>query len=177
MIASLRKLAAMAALLSMSAVAMAADAPPAPAPAASAASTEGLSPMQAALLSRADSIFTALGNTVEKAKDMAVEGGKMVAEQLPDIAYQYVAYGRAINSVYIAIAVGLMFIGWRVARKMNSNMGESEFFGRVFGGILPGVVGGVVFLVNLKDFIMVWFAPKVWLIMEIAELVRKVRGR
>jgi hypothetical protein len=173
MIASLRKLAAMAALLSMSAVAMAADPP---ASAASAASTEGLSPMQAALLSRADSIFTALGNTVEKAKDMAVEGGKMVAEQLPDIAYQYVAYGRAINTVYIAIAIAIMFIGWRVARKMNCDMGESEFFGRLFGGIAPMIVGVIVFLVNLKDFIMVWFAPKVWLIMEIAELVRKVRG-
>lgn len=175
MFASLRRLAAMAALLSMSAVAMAADAP---ASAASAAkpSTEGLSPMQAALLSRADSIFTALGNTVEKAKDMAVEGGKIVAEQLPEIAYQYVAFGRAINTAYILIGVATLVIGWRVARQMHSDMGEGEFFGRLFGGVLPMAIGGIVFLVNLKSFIMVWFAPKVWLIIEIAELVRKVKG-
>lgn len=44
-----------------------------------------LSPIQEELLKRADSIFSSVATAVGQAKDIAVE-------QLPDIAYQYIAY-------------------------------------------------------------------------------------
>ena len=46
---------------------------------------ESLSPMQAELLKRADDIFKSIGEAVTKASDIA-------AEQIPDIAMQYVTY-------------------------------------------------------------------------------------
>jgi hypothetical protein len=73
---------------------------PTVAAAASAASApNGLSPMQNELLRRADSIFDSISNTVSKASDLAIQGGKAVAEQIPDIAFQYIAYGRVANTV------------------------------------------------------------------------------
>lgn len=53
-----------------------------------------LSPLQQNLLDRADSIFAAIGNTVTKATDFATA-------EIPDIAYQYVAYGRVMATVIL----------------------------------------------------------------------------
>ena len=43
-------------------------------------------------------------------------------------------------------------------------------------GVVGGVFGLIAFFVNVKDAVLVWTAPKVWLILEIAELVRRVKG-
>jgi hypothetical protein len=42
------------------------------------------------------------------------------------------------------------------------------FFG---GGV--GVLSIIAFFINLNSFIMVWVAPKIWLINEIARLVKR----
>jgi len=50
--------------------------------------TEKLSPMQDELLKRADSIFDGISKTVSATKEFALE-------QIPDVAYQLIAYQRA----------------------------------------------------------------------------------
>jgi hypothetical protein len=133
--------------------------------------------MQAAVLTRADAIFAAIGNGVEKAGDLVMEGGKMVAKEIPEVAYQYVAYGRAINSLFLALAIAVFIVGYRIIRKLNFNtMEEGECMLRIFGGAIPMIISTICFFNTIKDFFMVWFAPKVWLMLEIADLVRKVRG-
>ena len=39
-------------------------------------------------------------------------------------------------------------------------------------GLFPLSFGLLAIALNLKSFILVWFAPKIWLITEIARLVR-----
>lgn len=46
----------------------------------------------------------------------------------------------------------------------------------IFAGILIGVVSFVVFASNLKETILVWTAPKIWIMIEIAELVKQHKG-
>ena len=146
----------------------------------------GLSPLQNEVLRRADAIFDSIGSTVSKASDLAMQGGKAVAEQIPDIAWQYVAYGRAFKAVFVLIGLALLIFGiWLAVKYGFKNAQEaSDKYGdwagsrccAVFFGALSAFVGFAIFLGNLKGFILVWFAPKVWLILEIVELVKLVRS-
>jgi hypothetical protein len=141
-----------------------------------AAVSDKLTPLQQALLDRADTIMDSMARTVERASSFA-------AEQVPDIALQYVAFGRASLTTYVVIGLIILSIGiWLAVRVaiMNSR-GYPEFdygwddrrAGAMVSGLVGIMVGGVVFLHNLNNFIMVWVAPKIWLINEISHLVKK----
>ena len=140
------------------------------------AANDQLTPLQQQLLDRADSIMDSMANTVEKASTFA-------AEQVPDIALQYVAFGRASLSAYMAISVIIFCVAfWMCIRVgvMNSRgyptdgytWDERRIGATIFGGGM-GVASLIVFFVNLNNFIMVWVAPKIWLINEIARLVKR----
>lgn len=133
--------------------------------------SDKLSPMQEQLLGQASSILQSVTDTVSKASTFA-------AEQLPDIALQYVAYGRATMTTLVLLGVlGLIAFWWvviQVCFKNKYGMKDSE--GRAFMGFLATMVLGVpsfvILAVNLSDFFMVWVAPKVWLIKELVHLVK-----
>lgn len=135
-----------------------------------------LTPIQTELLRRADSIFDSLAKTVNQAKDFA-------SEQIPDIAFQYVAWGRGYLTAYEVIGTILVIVGlWSVLRvsMMNSLKLRDDFsdphpirFIAGFAGLFMTVAGTITTLSHLKEFMMVWFAPKVWLITEIVNLVRR----
>lgn len=137
--------------------------------------TDTLSPLQTELLSRADSIFESIANAVNKATTFA-------AEQIPDIAMQYVAYGRATTSAYIAIGLIVFIIGtWLFVRVgiMNSrkypltHSWDDRRSGAVMAGIPMSVIGSSMILKELNAFLMVWFAPKIWLLTELAHLIKR----
>lgn len=136
-----------------------------------------LTPIQTELLRRADSIFDSLAKTVNQAKDFA-------SEQIPDIAFQYVAWGRGYLTAYEVIGTICVIVGlWSFVRVclMNSlklpndriNDPHAVRFIAGFAGLGMTVAGAIITLTHLKEFMMVWFAPKVWLITEIVNLVRR----
>jgi hypothetical protein len=154
---------------------------------AASAPASGLSPMQAELLGRADAIFASVGSAVSKATDFAVEGGKAVAQEIPEIAFQYVAFGRAYNTGLIllglAFFIGFFMIAYRYGFK-NVQNAENDFADqwagqRIFAvatGLLGMTVGFIITMAHLKEFLLVWFAPKVWLIMELVQLIKQVKS-
>lgn len=140
------------------------------------AANDQLTPLQQQLLDRADSIMDSIATTVNKASTFA-------AEQVPDIALQYVAFGRASISAYVAISVIVFCIAfWLCIRVgiMNSrgypadgySWDDRRIGATLFGGGM-GVISIIAFFINLNNFIMVWVAPKIWLINEIARLVKR----
>ena len=113
-----------------------------------------------------------LGNiqsSVGKASDFAID-------QLPSIANEYIAYGRTYETILFAIfTLGiLVFVclgrkGYvKLTKEHWDEAGQAmlifSFFGTGFFSI------GL--LATVKNFILVWTAPKVWLIHEIARLVK-----
>ena len=143
---------------------------------AAATANDQLTPLQQQLLDRADSIMDSIATTVDKASTFA-------AEQVPDIALQYVAFGRASISAYMAISVVVFCIAfWMCIRigVMNSREYPTNAYSwddrRMGAFIVGGGLGAIsiaTFLINLNNFIMVWVAPKIWLINEIARLVKR----
>lgn len=128
-----------------------------------------ISPMQQELLDRADSIFSGISSAVSTAKDFAVE-------QLPDIAYQFVAFGRFYESAVFALglilfSVGMYLVVQLVVRNKSNCRGGNEV-GYVIAGGFTSLVGVFNIFDTFKSFAMVWFAPKIWLVVEIVKLVK-----
>jgi hypothetical protein len=138
--------------------------------------SDKLSPLQQALLDRADAVMDSMSAAVSKASSFA-------ADQVPDIALQYVAFGRASLTTYIVISLILLAVAFYLSVRvaiMNSRGYREDSYSwddRRTAGMVVGLgfamAGLGVFLHNLNNFIMVWVAPKIWLINEIALLVKK----
>lgn len=121
-----------------------------------------LSPIQQELLMRADSIFKTLGEAATKAYDVA-------STQLPDLAVQYVLYGRVSATTIIVLALLAIIASVHYTKK---------YFAESNGTILvitevTGILSAAVIIINLPNFLLVWFAPKIWLMQEIVHLVKR----
>lgn len=134
-----------------------------------------LTPIQQELLNRADTIMASIGNAVNR-------GAEFVQGQVPEIALQYVAFGRVYETVIMAFSITIFMVGfWLVVNVAcrNTHKFEDEYghwhSNRLFAlmlGLITLSIGLTAFAANLKTFILVWFAPKIWLLMEITKLVR-----
>lgn len=155
------------------------------------AASSKLGPMQQELLNRADKIFDWIGNSVEKVGDLAIQGGKAVAEQIPDIAFQYVAYARASLTFYVLLGFFMYFVMYysviRVAMRDSMNIGTVQnwtgpdwhpmrYVIGIGGGASAAIVGSLLVFTNLKELFLVWFAPKVWLMLELVHLIKIVKS-
>lgn len=112
-------------------------------------------------------ILTGIQTAVGKASDFAIE-------QLPDIAMQYITWGRVSESIYISIFATVFILCFLVARwgfKNRDSWEEVHGFAMMVGGAAT-IGSGILILANLSSLLMVWFAPKVWLIKELARMVK-----
>lgn len=146
-------------------------------------------------------ILTSIQNAAGKAGDFAMT-------QLPDIAQQYVAYGRAYTVAFAIVGLAIFCLGfwamhlvnkrvraadkrfeedlaaWRHRKEEETKRAgyfyESEpYRHRYFESMdvapiqyAPFLIGAVIFFLNLSGLLLVWFAPKVWLLKEIATLLK-----
>lgn len=117
--------------------------------------------MKDELQSKLVEILTAIQSAAGQAGDFAMT-------QLPDIAQSYVMYGRAITTlsviVGLAVLVATAYIAWRLGRRHGFTGLEPMY-------LFPLCISGVL-LFNTGPMLLVWFAPKVWLLKEIAGLLK-----
>jgi hypothetical protein len=110
-------------------------------------------------------------------------GSDFVLTQLPEVAQQYIAFGRAFAFVELAFvlvifASGLyFFIKLGLLSKKVDNYGDwaVQKIVSTAGGAITTIVGGLATIFSLKELLMVWFAPKVWLLIELARLINPGR--
>jgi hypothetical protein len=105
-------------------------------------------------------------------------GADFALEQLPDIAQQYVMYGRVSTTVSVALlllaltACALACL-WAVRQSSKSYSDQS-------GALIPvamvspvlGLFSALALLSYLNSCMLVWFAPKVWLLKELATIIK-----
>ena len=125
------------------------------------------------LQSKLAEVIGAILNGVRTAGDFAMQ-------QLPEIAQQYVLYGRAyltfVFAALVAAAGVCAFIALRYGffGRQPDQCGmwaDSRLIACVVGGIGAGLFGGVALLTSSSLF-LVWFAPKVWLLKELAGFMK-----
>ena len=101
-------------------------------------------------------------------QEAAKAGGDFAMSQLPDIAQQYVLYGRVSSTLFIAISLVVIALSvWLGIKYFKATEGIS-----IIPAAIAIILAGIAFVVNASNFVMVWFAPKVWLIKEIAGLLK-----
>lgn len=104
--------------------------------------------------------------------------GDFAMAQLPDIAQQYVAWGRVYETLVLIAFVTLFVMALYVALRLgycnrtgvvNGCWSEQRAFCAI-AGTIASVTTGLIILLRLGGFLLVWFAPKVWLLKELATL-------
>lgn len=115
-------------------------------------------------------ILTSIQTAAGKASDFALE-------QLPDIAQSYVLYGRVFSLVTVLLCLAvLLALVWlfRVTYRATSE-GDADEIVWVpvgLGGVVVVVIVMFFLLEGLQSTFLVWFAPKVWLLKELASLIK-----
>lgn len=142
--------------------------------------SENLTPMQQELLNRADQVMAAIGSAINSTVGLVTKAGNAVAQELPDIAIQYVMYGRAYSTVFTLIGLAFIVLGVylivSIGVKNIYNMGgEARSFTAIIGGGINIVIGTTTIFSNISEFLLVWLAPKVWLITQLAQLIKAIK--
>ena len=129
--------------------------------------------MNSELQNQLAAIIAKLTTAVQTAADFTIA-------QLPDVVYQYLLYGRVYETLlflvwlvlFSASLTGLLKFG--VFSKATDRFGEwSEV--RICWTIIGGVTSPfllVLLIFAAKSLILVWLAPKVWLLKEFAGLLK-----
>jgi hypothetical protein len=134
--------------------------------------------MEEELQSKLVEILTSIQTAAGKASDFALE-------QLPDIAQSYVAYGRAWATFTVVVFLaGFVASLWAAIRHGYANTKAVENGGwragawkdhrvaAAFFGTTASLVLFIFLMSAAQSLALVWLAPKVWLLKEIARLVR-----
>lgn len=101
-------------------------------------------------------------------------------EQLPDIAQQYLLYGQVWSAIAVQVMLAInVILAWStlkfgyLSKKTDDDGDWTE--GRVVVTIIGTVaflIAVPIFLVALRELVLIQFAPKVWLIKEVRELLK-----
>ena len=104
----------------------------------------------------------------------AAAGADFALSQLPDIAQQYVIYGRVSATAHLLIGVAVVALSVWMFRKAAWANGEGYDTDVIWGmgGVLTLLFGVPFALIAMNGAFLVWFAPKVWLLKELAGLLK-----
>ena len=120
-----------------------------------------------------------LVEVIDAIQATASKAGEFALTQLPQIAQEYVIYGRVKSVVVLfvltalgGICLGFAYWAYKLAWKdydSDTGRGDSNIF-IIAAATLIGLLSFVRAVLGF-DY-LVWFAPKVWLIKELANLVK-----
>lgn len=124
--------------------------------------------MEQELKQRAVEVLDSIIQATQNASAFAVE-------QMPDVAQQYVLYGRvyltALFVFFIVLAVVATYTAYKIETHPKVKAGGAGGIA-TFAAMVVNVVAFCVVAINLSDLVKVWAAPKVWLLTELAKLIK-----
>ena len=129
--------------------------------------------MNEELQSKLVEVLTGISEGVAQAKDFGVE-------QLPDVAHQYIMFGMVWETTAFVVLTLLLLpslrLAWVGIKLLTANDADESDESRGFTFLLLGGIAslclGFLAMVQLKAVLLVWFAPKLYLLQGIAGLVK-----
>lgn len=125
--------------------------------------------MHAELQSKMLEIVTSMQDNIVKTKDFAME-------QLPSIANEYIMFNRVYLTIsmilIVAFATILSLWGRKLIRDTQASY-DRAFFSRL-AAIILSTITAIIFLVGIRDFILVWVSPKIFLIEALLSAAHKL---
>jgi hypothetical protein len=117
-------------------------------------------------------VISSISDSVGQVKDFTVE-------QLPDVAQQYILFGMIWETIALAIflilsACSIKIVIWGIKKNRTALDYYDGDYG--FAAIISGGVGSIVFSVllvaQIQQVLLVFLAPKLYLIQGLANLVK-----
>ncbi len=129
--------------------------------------------MNEPLQSKLVEILSGIQSAVKVAGDFAVS-------QLPDLAQSYILYGRVVSIAAFLCALAVLLIAlWVVfhhtvrSKKVDKfgNWADSRTASTILGCV--ACVPSFFFMLSWgRDILLVWFAPKIWLLQKLGEMIK-----
>ena len=108
-----------------------------------------------------------LQGAVMKASDFAIQ-------QLPDVVQSYILYGRIRSLLTLMVELVILYGCWRLyklpVKESYYGGDEAVILKTTFSGVV-GVVTLFFTLFSIQETVLVWAAPKIWLIKELGKLI------
>ena len=125
-----------------------------------------------------DELATKLTEILGQIQSSVVQGSDFVLSQLPDVAQQYIIWGRAKETIHLLIGVALAAYCWpalfrniKAAQEAHYSKDGQYFLAAIFCAIF-GLFGAITMIGSISAFLMVWFAPKIYLLKGLAVLLK-----
>lgn len=153
-----------------------------PANSASVAQTksEQMSELSQEILKRADVIGAWASGKIDAVADVATEAGKIAYKEAIDLAMQYVAFGRFYQTTIIIMAIAFFVLFaystyksyvWSNRDEVDVNANPTPIFATI-GSVIGCGISFIVLMANIKETVLVWAAPKIWIGIKLAELMK-----
>ena len=120
-----------------------------------------------------------IAEILKKGLEVAEKSGNFVIEQAPDLVKQLITYKTVETSIYVLIEITLMYLIFRyfkyLYKKNNENssfISENSF--HVIGIIISfmaSIFFFFAFITDISNLIQLIFAPKIYLLEYIAQLL------
>jgi hypothetical protein len=110
---------------------------------------------------------------LSKLREAADTGGSFVLDQAPAIVQEKIAYGRATETLWCVVGVLLLLLAYWFSKRAMRWFDEME--GNPFGFIGAGVFaffGVILTLIHVDAALKVWFAPRLYVIEWLSELLK-----
>jgi len=110
--------------------------------------------------------------TIKPGMDWAIE-------QAPLVVQEKILYGRVIHTAFVGMGLvgvpaAFYFARWSVGRlrATESDDAETVWIFATLSAVVAEIVCSVMLFVNWQDAIMVWVAPRLYILKWIAEMVK-----
>ena len=108
-----------------------------------------------------------LQGAVMKASDFAIQ-------QLPDVVQSYILYGRINNLFILMFEIAILYGCWRLyklpVKESYYDGDEAALLKSMFSGAV-GCFTLILAIFTIQETVLVWAAPKIWLIKELGKLI------
>ena len=106
-------------------------------------------------------------------------GGSFVAEQAPLIAQEIILFGRATHTFYMFVSLSALIVSIGLFRLVLKNIHKADdepdaMVKTVVGGVLGVIfgIGGFIATGEMaRDFFLAWFAPRLYIIEYLSNLL------
>jgi hypothetical protein len=125
------------------------------------------------LQSKLVEVLTGISEGVVQVKDFAVE-------QLPDVAQQYIMFGMVWETTLLGFLIAAsMLCVWGLVWGLKKAFGDTSTYMLEQTGFFVAIISGCVLaftgsfaIAQIKPVLLVWFAPKLYLLQGIAGLIK-----
>ena len=120
-----------------------------------------------------------IAEILKKGLEVAEKSGNFVIEQAPDLVKQLITYKTIEASIYVLIEITLIYLIVRYIKYLHKKNNEDSDFivdneFHITGMIITLIMGIILFFVfinDISDLIKLIFAPKIYLLEYIAQLL------